>query len=102
MIEDLLICSADPTIKEGRGQTPLHYATMHNKTEGVVEMLVKYGAPVNLQDIHHNSPLHLAAMFGNLVAVSLASLVFCHLSCDILHILCFLLSLAFCVIREAV
>ncbi|XP_063694139.1 uncharacterized protein LOC134825883 isoform X2 [Bolinopsis microptera] len=69
MIEDLLICSADPTIKEGRGQTPLHYATMHNKTEGVVEMLVKYGAPVNLQDIHHNSPLHLAAMFGNLVAV---------------------------------
>ncbi|KAL5262051.1 hypothetical protein ACHWQZ_G007679 [Mnemiopsis leidyi] len=69
MIEDLLICSADPTIKEGRGQTPLHYATMHNKTEGVVDMLVKYGAPVNLQDIHHNSPLHLAAMFGNIVSV---------------------------------
>ena len=71
MLEDLLICLADPTLKEGRGQTPLHYATMHNKTPGIVDMLVKYGAPINRRDIHQNNPLHLAAMFGNVVAVCL-------------------------------
>ena len=34
MIEDLLSCEADPKALENRGQRPLHYAAMHNKTPG--------------------------------------------------------------------
>ena len=69
MVEDLMSCGADPTLKEARGQTSLHYAAMHNKCIGVVAGLAARPGSY-ITDIHSNSPLHLAAMFGNNNAVS--------------------------------
>ena len=46
--------------KKGENEnTPLHFAIL-NKSNGVAEILCKYGADVNLKNFAHNSPLHLA------------------------------------------
>lgn len=50
--------------------TPLIRATL-NRSPRVMEMLLKYGASTTVSDMNGNTPLHLAASFGNSELVQL-------------------------------
>ena len=51
-------------VDDGYGWTPLHWCAYGGHLE-VAEMLVQYGANVNLQDASKATPLHLAAAKGH-------------------------------------
>jgi ankyrin repeat protein len=60
----LLAHGADPNLPDGSGMTPAFEATA-----GVLRMLVKAGARVNVRDSRGFTPLHLQARYGEASAV---------------------------------
>lgn len=59
----LLEAGADVNIAGGRAITPLHYAVARN-SEGLVSLLLGFGARVTAQDRSRNRPIHYAARFS--------------------------------------
>ena len=62
----ILSYGADPNVRDGRGQSPLHYAAA-NGNLAVVELLVQHGADVNAMVSGSDeplTPLYLATRFG--------------------------------------
>lgn len=60
----------NPNIKNDYGETPLHWATQHNRIDQI-NMLIKFGANVNEQDLDKDTPLHWAAENDNSDAAKL-------------------------------
>ncbi|GFF57779.1 putative ankyrin repeat protein RF_0381 [Aspergillus lentulus] len=60
----------DPLAPMRRGDVPLHIAAQMGKTD-LVQLLLLYGADVNVRDGQHATPLHLACVNGQLGAVEL-------------------------------
>ena len=54
--------------KEIPDETLLHLASTNNSTK-VIDLLVKYGSDVNARDRDGFTPLHMAAIYGNIEAV---------------------------------
>lgn len=46
---------------DDNGATPLHFATLAGLLKNV-QVLIKFGAPVNMKDDDGNSPLHIAVL----------------------------------------
>lgn len=59
MVEILLEKGCDPDAKNEKGYSPLHVAALYGFT-GVVEILLKNKARVNIQDVYGNTPLQEA------------------------------------------
>ncbi|KAL3428453.1 ankyrin repeat protein [Phlyctema vagabunda] len=64
-----LEAGADPNIiskadSRGYKQVPLHFVAA-NGLAALVELLLEFGAKLNIQDTHGREPLHLAARFGH-------------------------------------
>ena len=55
--------------KEIPGVTVLHIASKENKEPEIIDLLVKSGANVNVQDAEGFTPLHMATIHGNLKIV---------------------------------
>ena len=55
--------------KEIPGVTVLHIASKENNEPEIIDLLVKSGANVNVQDAEGFTPLHMAAIHGNLKIV---------------------------------
>ena len=55
--------------EEKPGVTPLHIASKRNNEPEIIDLLVKSGENVNAQDAEGFTPLHLAAIHGNLKIV---------------------------------
>ena len=66
-----------PNALSGRGRTPLHYLCSRGDNPDArvdcLHVLLEAGANVNAPNVHHNTPLHLAAVRGyaNVVAALL-------------------------------
>jgi len=71
--EQLLLAGANPDQKDSFGWAALHHAiTPSNGADlDLIGILVKHGANVNIQDERLRTPLHRAAQFGQLQAVTL-------------------------------
>ncbi len=55
-IEELLMNGADPNSRNSYEETPLHITSM-NQNSSLTEILVKYGADLNVEDCVGNTPL---------------------------------------------
>jgi hypothetical protein len=62
-IKKLLEEGTDPNIRDGDGNTPLHFAASRGCAE-VARLLLKHGADPNAQDKSGETPLHVAAYEG--------------------------------------
>lgn len=65
LIDELIDANADPNIADGRGQTPLHFLSMHNEetipgVREAIESLIAAGADINAVDKLRNTPLSRA------------------------------------------
>jgi hypothetical protein len=69
-IKKLLEEGTDPNIRDGDGNTPLHFAASKGCAE-VARLLLKHGADPNAQDKSGETPLHLAASEGRVDVVRL-------------------------------
>ena len=64
-----IVKKAETRFQEIRGETLLHVASRNNSTE-IIDLLVKNGAwDVNARDAEGFTPLHMAAIHGNMQAV---------------------------------
>jgi ankyrin repeat protein len=60
MVDRLLVAGANPNVADWDTEfTPIIYCVTHNRLD-MIEMLRRYGADVNRQDLYGNSPLHYA------------------------------------------
>ncbi|MCP4646789.1 MAG: ankyrin repeat domain-containing protein [bacterium] len=64
-ITRLLEAGADVNVRDGKGWTPLMVEGMAGPIEGMMEMLIAYGAEVDLQNDKGNTALHVAAEYNN-------------------------------------
>jgi hypothetical protein len=69
-IKKLLEEGADPNIRDGDGNTPLHFAASKGCAE-VARLLLRHGADPNAQDKNGETPLHVAAYWGRVDVVRL-------------------------------
>ncbi len=69
-IKKLLEEGTDPNIRDGDGNTPLHFAVSKGCAE-VARLLLRHGADPNAQDKNGETPLHVAAFWGHVDVVRL-------------------------------
>jgi hypothetical protein len=69
-IKKLLEEGADPNIRDGDGNTPLHFTASKGCAE-VARLLLRHGADPNAQDKTGETPLHVAAYWGRVDVVRL-------------------------------
>jgi len=69
-IKELLEKGTDPNIRDGSGNTPLHFAAPKGCAE-VARLLLEHGADPNAQDKSGETPLHVAAFNGHVDVVRL-------------------------------
>jgi len=67
-IKELLEKGTDPNIRDGDGNTPLHFAASRGCAE-VARLLLGHGADPNAQAKDGETPLHLAAFWGRVDVV---------------------------------
>jgi len=60
---------ADVHVNDWHGETPLHYAAIHNPNVAVLQLLVDHGADVNAKNERGETPSHFAARRNSNVAV---------------------------------
>lgn len=65
----LLESSADPNARDKEGETPLHFAAMHNAQPAVISSLLKAGAGLKARVENRRQSLHLAVAWGNSAAI---------------------------------
>lgn len=67
----LLRRGADPnTPRPESGSTPLHEAALHRTPSPVVQLLLDSKSDVNTTDRSNNTPLHMAAVCGNMCGIA--------------------------------
>ncbi|EAY19427.1 ankyrin repeat protein, putative [Trichomonas vaginalis G3] len=57
--EILLNCGANPNLKDGNQETPLHFAAKSNSLD-IVSTLISHGADINAINVNGWTPLHHA------------------------------------------
>ena len=58
--------NSDVNKKDINGQTPLHYACIRGQLDGILEMLLNYGADAFLENAADNTPMHIAMSCGTI------------------------------------
>ncbi|MBN2435868.1 MAG: ankyrin repeat domain-containing protein [Spirochaetes bacterium] len=68
LLEQMLEMGADPTIADRDGKTAIHYLAQnksHSISSSLYELMIFYGASLNVQDNSGNLPLHYSMFSGN-------------------------------------
>lgn len=70
---------------DGRKSTPLHLAAGYNRTK-IVKLLLDNGAEVHAKDKGGLVPLHNACSYGHVEVRTVASVLWCRVSCNSLDL----------------
>ncbi|XP_028841518.1 ankyrin repeat domain-containing protein 54 [Denticeps clupeoides] len=68
-VGQLLLDDVDPCAADDKGRTALHFSSC-NGNEGIVQLLLSYGADPNQRDSLGNTPLHLAACTNHVPVIT--------------------------------
>ena len=68
LLQELLLCGANPNVADADGNTPLHFAASFNDAQAI-RLLLNYGAELSVRNVAGLSPLDMCGASSTQVSL---------------------------------